>query len=109
MFLAPPLAELALLMGPREFTALMVFGLTLVIYLSGDSISKPLMMGAVGVLRSGTTPSCLCSRSYDGRHTKAIHDALPTRYVYGIPTTYHFIIVGCSFYFSVFFSNDSVA
>ena len=50
MFLAPPLAKLTLVMGPPEYTALMIFGLTLVIYLSGESVLKSLMMGAVGIL-----------------------------------------------------------
>lgn len=50
MLLAPPLARVALVMGPPEYTALMIFGLTLVIYLSGGSVLKSLMMGAVGIL-----------------------------------------------------------
>jgi len=50
MFLAPPLAKLALLMGPPEYTALMITGLSLVIYLSGKSMIKSLMMGVLGLL-----------------------------------------------------------
>lgn len=50
MFLAPPLARLALLMGPPEYTALMIAGLSLVIYLSGKSMIKSLMMGVLGLL-----------------------------------------------------------
>src|SRR5512136_983004 len=50
MLLAPPLAKLALLMGPPEYTALMIVGLSLVIYLSGKSMVKSLMMGVLGLL-----------------------------------------------------------
>jgi putative tricarboxylic transport membrane protein len=49
-FLAPPLAKVALLMGPPEYTALMVMGLTLVIFLSGKSLIKSLIMGVLGLL-----------------------------------------------------------
>jgi putative tricarboxylic transport membrane protein len=58
MFLAPPLARAALLMGPPEYSALMITGLVLVIYLSSKSIIKSLMMAAVGLLLGtiGTDP-----------------------------------------------------
>lgn len=47
--LAPPLSELALKFGPPEYTSLMLLGLTLVIYLGSKSISKAILMGAVGL------------------------------------------------------------
>jgi putative tricarboxylic transport membrane protein len=50
MVLAPPLAKIALLMGPPEYTALMAMGLSLVIYLSSKSMIKSLMMGVLGLL-----------------------------------------------------------
>ena len=49
--LAPPLAEFALDFGPPEYFALTVLGLTLVSYLgSGSSVSKALVMAALGLL-----------------------------------------------------------
>ena len=50
MFLAPPLAKIALMMGPPEYMALMITGLSLVIYLSSKSMIKSLMMGVFGLL-----------------------------------------------------------
>jgi putative tricarboxylic transport membrane protein len=50
MFLAPPLAKVALMMGPPEYMALMIAGLSLVIYLSSKSMVKSLMMGILGLL-----------------------------------------------------------
>ena len=47
--LAPPLAGFALLFGPPEYTALMILGLTLVIYLGSGPIAKALLMGALGL------------------------------------------------------------
>lgn len=50
MFLSPPLAKIALMMGPPEYMALMITGLSLVIYLSSKSMIKSLMMGVFGLL-----------------------------------------------------------
>jgi putative tricarboxylic transport membrane protein len=50
MFLAPPLAKLALIMGPPEYMALMIAGLSLVIFLSSKSMLKSVMMGIVGLI-----------------------------------------------------------
>ncbi|HYB21896.1 MAG TPA: tripartite tricarboxylate transporter permease [Thermodesulfobacteriota bacterium] len=47
--LAPPLSEFALLFGPAEYSALMIFGLTLVIYLGSRSLTKAWLMGAFGL------------------------------------------------------------
>lgn len=47
--LAPPLASFALMFGPPEYTALMILGLTLVIYLGSGSTIKAVLMGAVGL------------------------------------------------------------
>jgi len=49
-FLAPPLAETALRFGPPEFFAMMAFGMTAVLYLSSGSMSRALMMAAVGFI-----------------------------------------------------------
>ena len=50
MLLAPPLAKVALIMGPPEQTALMIAGLTLVMYLSSKSFLKSLITGILGLL-----------------------------------------------------------
>jgi putative tricarboxylic transport membrane protein len=50
VFFAPPLAEFGLRFGPPEFFAMMVFGLTLVIYLARGSLAKALMMTAFGLI-----------------------------------------------------------
>lgn len=47
--LAPPLSGFALLFGPPEYTALMLMGLTLVIYLGSRSITKAIISGALGL------------------------------------------------------------
>jgi putative tricarboxylic transport membrane protein len=49
MFLAPPLAEFALLFGPPEYFALTILGLSLVSSLASKSIPKGLSMAAVGL------------------------------------------------------------
>lgn len=48
--MAPLLARVALAMGPPEYVALMIAGLSLVTYLSGKSLLKSLMMAALGIL-----------------------------------------------------------
>jgi putative tricarboxylic transport membrane protein len=50
MFLAPPLAALALRFGPPEYVALLVLGLVMVGYLSGGSMIRGLTMAALGLL-----------------------------------------------------------
>jgi len=52
VFAAPPLARFALRFGPPEFFGLMLMGLSLVIGLAGKSMTKALMMGALGLLLS---------------------------------------------------------
>ncbi len=52
MFLAPTLAAVALDFGPPEYFALMLMGLTLVMFLGGKSMLKALMMGCFGLLLS---------------------------------------------------------
>jgi len=47
--LAPPLSRVALMFGPAEYTALMVLGLTLVIYLGSGSNIKAILMGGLGL------------------------------------------------------------
>lgn len=47
--LSPILARFALAFGPAEYSAVMVLGLALVIYLGKGSIMKSLLMGAVGL------------------------------------------------------------
>ena len=50
MFLAPPLAGLALRFGPPEMFALMLLGLLVLAYMSGGSMAKSLAMAALGLL-----------------------------------------------------------
>jgi putative tricarboxylic transport membrane protein len=50
MCLAPPLAAFALRFGPPEYAALLVLGLVMVGYLSGASMTKGLLMAALGLL-----------------------------------------------------------
>jgi putative tricarboxylic transport membrane protein len=50
MLLAPPLANLALLFGPVEYTALMLAGMTLVTYLTTNALAKALTMAVAGLV-----------------------------------------------------------
>jgi len=50
MFLAPPLADMALRFGPPENTSLITLGLTMVVYFSSGSVVKGLMMASLGLL-----------------------------------------------------------
>ena len=49
MFLAPPLAEMALQFGPPEYFSLMLLGLIILTFLAGASMPKALMMAAFGL------------------------------------------------------------
>ncbi len=49
MFLAPPLAEMALKFGPPEYFTLMLLGLVILTFLAGASMAKSLMMAAFGL------------------------------------------------------------
>ncbi len=48
-FITPLLAELAVKFGPREYLAVSVFGLVVVVRVAGQSLSKGLLMGALGI------------------------------------------------------------
>jgi putative tricarboxylic transport membrane protein len=48
--IAPPLARMGLAFGPPENASLMIFGLTLIIYLQSGSMVKALMMASLGLL-----------------------------------------------------------
>lgn len=52
MFIAPPLAKMALRFGPPEYFALCLFGLSIVSGISGDSITKSLVMASLGLFIS---------------------------------------------------------
>jgi putative tricarboxylic transport membrane protein len=47
---APALAKLALDFGPAEYTSLVLVGLLMTVYLSGDSVSKGLLMAVLGLV-----------------------------------------------------------
>jgi putative tricarboxylic transport membrane protein len=49
MFVAPPLAELALKFGPPEYFSLMLLGLTILIFMASGSMVKSLLMAAFGL------------------------------------------------------------
>lgn len=49
IMLAPPLGRVALQFGPFEFFAIVVFSLTLIASLSGDSLPKGIMAGLLGI------------------------------------------------------------
>jgi putative tricarboxylic transport membrane protein len=49
-FLAPPLAAMALRFGPPEYFAVMVLGLSILIFLAGGSMIKSLMMACLGLI-----------------------------------------------------------
>jgi putative tricarboxylic transport membrane protein len=52
MALAPPLADLALNFGPVQNLAIMILGLAIVVSFAGGSLSRGLMMAALGLLIS---------------------------------------------------------
>lgn len=49
IMIAPPLGSVALEFGPYEFFAIVIFSLTLISSLSGDSIVKGIMAGLLGI------------------------------------------------------------
>jgi len=49
MFMAPPLAEMALQFGPPEYFSLMLLGLIILTFLASGSMPKALMMAAFGL------------------------------------------------------------
>lgn len=51
-FLAPTLAEFSLRFGPPEYFGVMIFGMTVLIYLARESMAKALMMGFLGIILS---------------------------------------------------------
>ncbi len=48
--LAPPLASMALRFGPPEYFAVMILGLTVLVFLAGGSMVKSLMMACFGII-----------------------------------------------------------
>ena len=48
-FIAPLLADLAAKFGPREYLAISVFGLVVVVRVAGDNLFKGLLVGALGI------------------------------------------------------------
>lgn len=47
--ITPLLAELAVKFGPREYLAISVFGLVVVVRVAGESLAKGLLIGALGI------------------------------------------------------------
>ncbi len=50
VFLAPPLAEFCLRFGPPEYFAMMIFGLSTLLYLIQGSMAKAVMMALLGLM-----------------------------------------------------------
>ena len=48
-FISPLLAELAVKFGPREYLAISVFGLVVVVRVAGESLAKGLVVGGLGI------------------------------------------------------------
>lgn len=48
-FIAPVLAQVAIKFGPREFLAICVFGLIVVVRVAGENLAKGLLVGAIGI------------------------------------------------------------
>ena len=48
-FISPLLSELAVKFGPREYLAVSVFGLVVVVRVAGQSLAKGLMVGGLGI------------------------------------------------------------
>jgi putative tricarboxylic transport membrane protein len=53
MFIAPPVAKFALRFGPPEYFALMVLGLTMVVFLTGRSVVKGVLAALFGLWLAG--------------------------------------------------------
>jgi putative tricarboxylic transport membrane protein len=53
MFLAPPVAKFALRFGPPEYFALMILGLTMVVFLTGRSVAKGILATLLGLWLAG--------------------------------------------------------
>lgn len=79
VLLAPPLAEFGLRFGPPEYFTLMVFGLTLVIYLARGSLAKALMMTALGLILASVGLDPITS------HPRFTYDVLALRDGVGLP------------------------
>jgi len=75
-FLAPVIATLALRFGPGEMFSLAVFGLSVIISISGKSLIKGLMMGFFGLLIStvGMDKTCAYLRFF---RFQGFYDGIP--------------------------------
>jgi putative tricarboxylic transport membrane protein len=63
MFLAPPVAKFALRFGPPEYFALMVLGLTMVVFLTGRSVLKGILTTLVGLWLAGVGTDVFTAQS----------------------------------------------
>jgi putative tricarboxylic transport membrane protein len=63
MFLAPPVAKFALRFGPPEYFALMVLGLTMVVFLTGKSIVKGILAALLGLWLAGVGTDLFTAKS----------------------------------------------
>lgn len=86
--LAPPLSRVALMFGPAEYTALMILGLSLVIYLGSSSTIKAILAGALGLVLGtiGMDPVTAIERFTFGSQTlvEGINIAIVAMGLFGI-------------------------
>ena len=86
--LAPPLAGFALMFGPPEYAALMIMGLTLVVYLGVGSTTKAILMGALGLALGtvGMDPVTAIERFTFGSQSlvEGIHIAILAMGIFGL-------------------------
>jgi putative tricarboxylic transport membrane protein len=52
MLVAVPLAQVAVKFGPPEYFSLICFGLIILVHLTGESVSRGVMMGSLGIVLS---------------------------------------------------------
>jgi putative tricarboxylic transport membrane protein len=63
MFLAPPVARFALRFGPPEYFALMILGLTMVVFLTGRSVLKGTVSTLLGLWLAGVGTDVFTAQS----------------------------------------------
>jgi putative tricarboxylic transport membrane protein len=63
MFLAPPVAKFALRFGPPEYFALMVLGLTMVVFLTGRSVLRGIVSTLAGLWLAGVGTDVFTAQS----------------------------------------------
>jgi putative tricarboxylic transport membrane protein len=76
LMVAPPLARIALRFGPPEYFALMLLGLTILVYLANGPIVKALMMAVLGLFFGGIGTDIISGRARFTFGMTALNDGL---------------------------------